>query len=214
MPIYQIGEKVSRYTVLERIRERGTKTKTYYRCICECGTEKTVRASVLGVTTFSCGCLNKELSAARVVKMNTKHGKSRTPIYTIWNHMVERCYKEYSSRYKNYGARGIKVCEEWLEASKFINWAYSNGYKEGLSLERVDVNGNYEPSNCKFIELKYQARNKVNTVWLEYNGSKITIPELSELSGISQSCIYKRHLRGKKNDELIKPMMITKKTPR
>lgn len=111
--------------------------------------------------------------------------------------MRQRCYDENNEEYSSYGRRGICVCPEWEDFTVFAKWAYQNGYDDNAkygecTLERKDVDGNYEPQNCCFTSLKLQQRNKVATKYIEYNGKLVTIPELADLSGMDYMVIYAR----------------------
>lgn len=133
-------------------------------CICDCGGKSIVQVENLksGHTT-SCGC--------EKVKANTIHGYSRHPAYSILEGMVNRCDNPNSNSYKYYGGRGIKICKQWRNnPGAFIEWAISNGYKKGLSIEREDVNGDYKPSNCKFIPMELQSKNTRKSMRIEHNG--------------------------------------------
>lgn len=175
-----IGLKYGRLEVIKKINECG---KAKWLCKCECGQEKIILAdSLKSGKTKSCGCLRKEKAKITMAKKLTTHNKSREKIYHIWNSMKARCYYHKSYGYKNYGARGIKICDEWLnDFMNFYNWAIENGYKEGLSIDRIDVNGDYEPSNCRWATRKEQANNKRVNKIVTYKGEKYTISQLSEL---------------------------------
>ena len=90
----------------------------------------------------------------------TKHGEARTKLYFVWAQMKGRCLNPKNPEYKNYGARGIKVCDEWLDSSAFLTWAHSAGYAEGLTIDRIDNNGMYEPNNCRWVNYHIQCSNK------------------------------------------------------
>ena len=123
---------------------------------------------------------------------------SHNPLYTVWQGMKDRCYCNNSILYKNYGERGIIVCEDWkTNFELFYNWAIQNGYKKGLSLDRIDVNGNYEPNNCRWTTNKIQANNKTNTRYIEYQGKQYTISELSEIVHKPYSLLHDRIIRQK-----------------
>ena len=110
--------------------------------------------------TNSCGCYHRKVSS----ELSARHGKTcggNQPIYRVWQNMKTRCYNTKSEAYERYGGRGILVCNDWLECSdSFINWAESHGYKEGLEIDRVDNNGNYDPSNCHFVTAQINSRNR------------------------------------------------------
>ena len=116
--------------------------------------------------------------------------KGNEVVYTSWSHMLCRCYNKKDSRYRFYGATGVKVCEEWKNnPSAFCEWALANGFSEELTLDRIDVNGDYSPENCRWSTKTEQARNKRNNRFIEYNGSKVTVSEYSEITGVKQSSI-------------------------
>ena len=121
------------------------------------------------------------------------HGMTKTKIWKTWRAMRERCYVPCVGGYKNYGGRGIKVCDEWNASfENFMEWAYANGYKENLSLDRIDVNGNYEPNNCRWVTFLEQANNKRTSHFLEYNGEIKTITEWSRITGINKNTLLSR----------------------
>lgn len=117
-------------------------------------------------------------------------------IVSIYNGMKQRCYNKKVREYKNYGARGIKMCEEWNNKetglNNFYNWAINNGYKDNLSIDRIDVNGNYDPQNCRWATLKEQANNRRNNTYIEFNGKKYTISELAEEYNINVCTLSQR----------------------
>lgn len=163
--------------------------KTMWRCKCDCGNEVTAYATNLkSGHAISCGCA-----------MRKSNGLSVTRIYHIYNGMINRCYNQNNKEYRNYGARGITVCEEWLGENGLYNfkeWAENNGYQEDLTIDRKDVNGNYEPSNCRWATLIEQANNKRNNITLTYNGKTRTIPEWSRELGIDRGLLYSRKKLG------------------
>lgn len=125
-------------------------------------------------------------------KGNFKHGisSSNPELFNLWNTMRNRCENPKREKYKDYGGRGIKVCNEWHNVSNFVSWALNNGYEKGLQLDRKDNNGNYCPENCHFVTPKENSRNRRNTKFLVIENNKKCVAEWSEITGISQYTIY------------------------
>ena len=195
-----IGEKIGRLTVVECIGNKNNGAKIY-KCLCDCGnTKEVVGIELRRGHTKSCGCLFKEVQ----LKTVTKHGQRYSRLYSIWNGIKKRCENPNCSNFKNYGGRGITVCNEWKESFQaFYEWAMKNGYSHNLTIERIDVNGNYEPSNCKWTTIKEQANNKRNSVYIEYEGETHTISEWSEILGIKSGTIYSRIYRGFPSEKVL-----------
>ena len=187
------GQRFGRLVVIERvedyIRPNG-QSQVQWRCKCDCGNEKiTIAYSLTHGLCTSCGCARTE----RIVNMNYEHGQSNSSLYRRWQHMKDRCYNPNDKRYKNYGRRGIKVCDEWLNSfENFYNWAINNGYQEGLTIDRIDVDGNYEPSNCRWVTTKEQQFNKRNNKRFFHDGKNLTLPEWSEILHISLDTLVSR----------------------
>ena len=130
--------------------------------------------------------------------------KLRRKLQKVFRSMRYRCYNENNRVYKYYGGKGVTICDEWLQSfDNFYNWALLNGYKEGLSIDRIDVNGSYSPKNCRWATMEEQSRNRTNTVLVEYNGKKMTLREWSEELNISLSTISKRKHNGYSDKEII-----------
>ncbi|WP_049041837.1 hypothetical protein [Clostridium sporogenes] len=190
------GKKFERLTVLERagISKNGHIT---WKCKCDCGNETIVDGSSLrGGNTKSCGCLAIEKSTERVVCLTATHKMSNTRIFRIWYGVKIRCEKPYSKNYDNYGGRGIKICDEWSDTEKgfmnFYNWSMANGYNKRLSIDRIDVNGNYEPNNCRWITNKEQQRNKRNNHLITYNNKTKCLIEWASIYNILPETIQMR----------------------
>lgn len=183
-----VGKRYGRLVVIKRAKN-DKMGRVRWLCQCDCGNQKIVRRSSLqSGLTKSCGCWLKDNPS------NVSHRMSKTRVYGIWCAVKDRCYNTNVPTYKNYGGRGIAVCEEWRnDPIAFIEWAYENGYSDDLSIDRIDVNGNYEPSNCRWADIETQANNKRNTVFITCNGETHNLKEWSEITGIKHSVIYNRY---------------------
>lgn len=142
------GQKFGRLTAIKPCGKTSG-GNILWLCECDCGNKTTVPTQHLkSGNTQSCGCLNSELASKRF----TKTGASNHRLYRIWRNMKRRCYDKTFKAYKNYGGKGVLICEEWLKSfENFYNWAIGNGYKDDLTIDRIDVKGNYEPKNCQWI---------------------------------------------------------------
>lgn len=179
------NKKFGRLTVIKFIKRENY--KTYWECLCECGNKIiTTQNNLQTGSTKSCGCLFKE---GNNKKMNLSHSR----LYHIWRNMKARCYQKSSPSYKNYGGKGITVCDEWLnDFMPFYNWAMANGYKEELTLDRINVNGNYEPSNCRWATHKEQNNNTTRNVYITFNGLTLTRNQWAEKAGINKNTLKHR----------------------
>ena len=132
-----------------------------------------------------------------MIKQNTLHGKSHTRLYKIWIGMKKRCYNPRSNAYERYGGRGIGIYQEWLnDFMSFYNWSMENGYNDNLSIDRIDVNGNYEPSNCRWATIDEQSSNKRDTVYYEMFGLNKPLTEWCKYAEIKYSRAYQRLKNG------------------
>ena len=155
-----IGKRFGKLTILEIVRKRNKNghLQKIARCICDCGKEKDILIyDILKNKTMSCGCYNVETT----IQCSTTHGLKGHPLYKVWCNIKGRCENPNVPGYVNYGGRGIKICEEWRNsAGEFINWCIDNGWRKDLSIDRINNDGNYEPSNCRFTGRHIQAVNQ------------------------------------------------------
>ena len=163
-----------------------------WKCQCDCGNEVVVLGTNLRKgNTKSCGCTRKEnLKKANIKR--TKHGMFGTPLYCAWNNMKQRCFNTNSVLYKNYGGRGITVCEAWRDFVAFRDWALSSGYEEGLTIDRIDNNGDYTPENCRWTTYKEQLNNTRRTSMVKFEGKMCRVLDLAEEYNIPREILRDR----------------------
>lgn len=212
------GNKYGRLIAV-KLSDKRSGRKTYWECVCNCGNKKVVRTDSLKSGLIrSCGCLKKEQDEVNFKdsKFKTTHGETKTPLYQTWLSMKQRCTDKNSKSFKYYGGRGIKVCDEWKkDYLSFKKWALNSGYSESLSIERINVNGNYEPSNCSWITVKKQAQNKQNTVWIEFNGESKPLVQWCEELGLDKGLVGNRyHKLNMRPPDLFKKGRVLTKTAR
>jgi len=151
-----IGSKFLGLTVIG-FSHVGNFRQPYYLCECDCGKKKIIAGHILRRNTQkSCGCMTKYLQ--RNAKIT--HNMSHTRIYNIWDGMKKRCENKKNKSYSRYGGRGITVCDEWHDSKTFFDWAFQHGYRENLTIDRINNDGNYEPSNCRWSTYKEQCANR------------------------------------------------------
>lgn len=186
------GKRFGRLVVLKRDFS-SEKKGVRWLCKCDCGNEKIILGqTLLRGKAKSCGCYRKE--CGNIQKFSTKHNKSHSKIYKTWQCMKSRCYdKNDKYHYKDYGGRGISICNEWLsDFMNFYNWAITNGYKDGLTIDRIDVNGNYEPNNCRWATKEEQANNRRKTQFITYNNETHTINEWCKILNLKKYVLRQR----------------------
>lgn len=189
------GQEFGRIKVLQRAPNDGE--RIMWLCKCNCGNEIVIDGKHLKCGyTKSCGCLRRE-------KRQT-HAMSKTRLYKIWCGMKTRCCNPKNERYKDYGARGITICDEWInDFYEFYKWANRNGYEEHLTIDRIDVNGNYSPENCRWVSLAEQNRNRRNTVLLSHNGITQTMQWWANKLNMYPATISKRYHKGWSDEECL-----------
>lgn len=194
-PIKDISNQRFGKLVAIRTEKSSDIGKRIWVCVCDCGnTTEVLSDSLRRGNTRSCGCTNR----TNLVNRNTTHGLSKSRLYHIWRRMKQRCNDANTKDYANYGGRGITICNEWKDDFlSFHDWATKNGYDADKSIDRIDVNGNYEPGNCRWADMKEQASNKRNNRKISYKGETHTLAEWSRITGIDTSLIryrLKRHM--------------------
>lgn len=181
------GQVFERLTVISF--EKRVNRVSLFNCICICGNTKLLSSNTLLMgKTKSCGCLKKEIMS----KTKSTHTKTKHPLYTIWCAMKRRCYNQNVKDYPNYGGRGISVCDKWLnDFQAFYDDMFFN-YDKGLTIERINNNGNYEVSNCKWVSRKIQNRNKRTVNKIEIDGEFKCLSEWAEIYKINLKTVSNR----------------------
>lgn len=208
-----IGQRFGRLVVIEKSEKRDSGGNVFWLCKCDCGKDTLVSTHSLKIGHCkSCGCYKIDVNREQGKRCFTKHGKKYTRIYNIWCSMKQRCYGKNVKSYKYYGARGITICDEWKnDFMSFYNWAMNNGYQDNLTIDRINVNGNYEPSNCRWVTAYEQANNKRSNHVIIYNGVEMTVKQLSELCDIQYHTLLGRLLKGWTVDRAVnQPIRIRK----
>jgi len=183
------GQRFGRLTVL--CKDDSDQQGRMWLCQCDCGNKKSVRVDHLknGATT-SCGCYSREVASKR----NKTHGMTKSPEYSAWKHMIARCERPSDNRFHCYGARGIKVCERWKGKDGFRNFIADMGLRPGprYSIDRINNDGNYEPSNCKWSTRVEQANNKEKNIIIFYQGQNKTLSAWSRELGLKYKRTWER----------------------
>lgn len=190
------GCKFGDLTVIRQVESQ--KHQRFWLCVCNCG-----KTTIVGTGNLTSG----KTKSCGHRKNAKKHGKAGTRIYGIYQSMKQRCVNPNNTNYKSYGGRGIKVCKDWLESfESFFEWALSNGYDKNMELDRINVNGDYSPDNCRWISHLEQCQNRRTNVKITINGVTKTLSEWARETGIPYKTILSRHFRGIKGVKLIEPV--------
>ena len=180
--------RFGRLTAVKKVGTKGSGrgSKAIWLCRCDCGNEKEIlRNSLVSGTTKSCGCLEKEIKST----MHLKHGMAKSRLWNIWTGMRDRCSRSNNKDYQRYGGRGIRVCPEWdSDFRNFYDWSMGNGYSDELTIDRIDNDGNYEPSNCRWVTRKEQTRIRSIT-------KTIPLARIAEIDGITYQAAYDKYVR-------------------
>lgn len=199
------GQRFGRLTVIERDTSRPKSGGVFWLCKCDCGNATSVRSKDLrrGFTK-SCGKHHKG---------HVTHGLSKTKTHKVWFDMRGRCYNPKKDRYPNYGGRGITVCDEWAGSDGFKAFydyvsKLEHFGEEGYSLDRIDVNGNYEPGNVRWATDAQQKRNRTDNHYIDINGEKMILADVAQAAGVTKKTIYDRLAKGATPDQLLRKCRI------
>ena len=193
------GQKFGKLTAIQPVGRTKAGYVTW-ECICECGGSKIVNGhDLVNYHVKSCGCIKKNIMERAKIKKEKRLSK----IFSIWKGMKRRCLYISSINYKNYGGRGIKICNDWLIFENFAKWAMSNGYKATLTLDRIDNNGDYSPENCRWITILEQQNNRRNNVFILGK----TLAQWSRHLGIPYTRLKSWRQRGKDLEKIIKEQL-------
>lgn len=208
------GKRFGTLTVLGRAANRTTPNGnrfTYWLCKCDCGTLKEIRAEHLKAGKIvSCGCQQSKNGTANPAY---KHGGTGTRLYYVWNGMHQRCYNPNNERYSSYGGRGIRVCAEWDDFATFRDWALSAGYDESASygectLDRINVNGNYCPDNCRWVNEAVQSRNRTTNIYLTYKGETKVLKDWARMLKTDGQVLKRRIEKGWTPEQIIETPIV------
>lgn len=193
------NQKFNKLTAIEFAFKKDN--KRFWRCICECGNQTFVNVYNLKHNKVrSCGCQKRE----NLIMRSTKHSMRNTKIYNVWKGIKSRCYNKNSKAFINYGKRGISMCSEWKnDFTIFYNWSIENGYHEGLTIDRIDNNGNYEPANCRWVDRLTQNNNTRSTKHYIYKGQDYTLSDLSLKFKINRNTLKSKLRRGVDLEDII-----------
>lgn len=188
LPDIIAGHTYGKWTAIKKLEAKSRFHESLYLCKCECGTLRNVKIATLkSGRSKSCGCYNK--------KRLLKHGKARSGAANTWYGMIARCTNPDNPNYLQYGGRGIAICDRWMNLDNFI--ADMGERPSGMTLDRINVNGNYEPANCRWASRKQQCNNNRRNRQIIYNGKQLSIGELADLTGKNYFTLYSRIVKYK-----------------
>lgn len=198
------GQRFGRLTVMSQSDRRDGNGNIAWVCRCDCGQIATVGGKSLRAgDSRSCGCLFLEVAAEKGRRILRKHGMTGSPLHGVWMGMRERCSNPNDPKWNRYGGRGIRVCERW---NSFENFAEDMGPRpDGMTIERDDVNGDYEPSNCRWATQIEQQNNRTNNRRLVIGGRTLTVAQAAREHGVLPDLVYERLRRGVPLERLFQP---------
>lgn len=201
------GQRFGRWTVLRRAGLDAAGKNATWLCQCDCGNKKIVtKVALTSGHSKSCGCYCSEVSKQLIKPLHERHRDEYPKIerlFRIWIKMRNRCYNPQNDGYKNYGGRGIDICLEWSNFYEFQEWALNAGYSPDLTLDRINVNGNYCPENCRWVSIKRQSRNKRKTIYLTLDGVRKPMADWADEIGISWRTLHSRYVRGWSDERIL-----------
>ena len=211
------GMRFGRLIVIRRAGLDKTGNNSMWLCKCDCGNEKIVsRVSLCGTRCISCGCYSSERSRELIKSLHERH-RDKYPkiprLFTIWRKIRSRCFDPNNDSYGDYGGRGISICKEWGNFYEFQEWAVNSGYSRELTIDRIDVDGDYCPENCRWVTAKQQARNKRKTIYLTLHGECKSMAEWADALGISWRTLNGRRQRGWSDERILTEPIHKKLTP-
>lgn len=188
---YSIGDRFGKRTIIGDAEPQGTRHSTMVKVRCDCGSE-----DIVSLAQLRCGksIMCKACQLKYAVSKRNNIGATSNSWYNIWGGMIQRCTNPNNPNYPRYGGRGIKICDEWLDSSAFGDWAIANGYVDGLTIDRIDNDGNYEPENCRWTDMLVQQNNRSDNVFVTVNGDTDTLANICRKYNLKYNNIlqYKR----------------------
>ena len=185
------GKRCGTLTVVKKLGS-GRFQRIYWLCKCDCGNEKILSTGDFNSGHYtSCGCLKGQ----HISQSKMQHGLCGTRIHSIHRDMLARCYNPHKVRYERYGGRGITVCDEWRGKQglkHFYEWAIQNGYSDDLTIDRINFDGNYEPSNCRWVTMQKQNCNTSRNINITLDGETHCLAEWCEIKGLNYPRVYQR----------------------
>lgn len=193
------GKKFHKLLVIEKVQNQ--KHKTMWKCLCDCGRITFASTSNLNANRVkSCGCLRNE----KLIERSTSHNQRHTNLYEVWKTMKQRCFNPNNKVYKNYGGRGITVCDDWKDNfTSFYEWSMENGYKQGLTIDRIDNNSHYCHQNCRWTDRITQANNSRWNKHITIDGKDDTLANWLRFYNIKYYKYYKRIKQGLSEQEAL-----------